>query len=129
MTVPTTEMKVEPEKLLVEPEGEGWSELQVQVSLASSFACDFTMTAEDLFLKDGGESAAFVVSKAFDIRLIPEEGWSGDRLECNKTYRFRYRVNVSPNLLPGTYAGGVLLKVTGKTKSAEVRLPVELIVK
>ncbi|MHC4601036.1 MAG: VWA domain-containing protein [Planctomycetota bacterium] len=128
MTVPVPEVKIEPEKIVLEPDREGWVETEIELSLVTSFPSDLSIVAEDLFPGEGSAGTG-VVSKAYDIRLVPEEGWRGDRLESGRTHKFRYRVYVSPNLLPGSYQGGILMEVAGRRKNAKVRLPVELKVK
>jgi plastocyanin len=128
MTVPTPEVKVEPEKIHLEPDAEGWVHQEIGITLTSAFPCDLNLVTEDLFLS-GAPGGKGVVSKTFDIRLIPEEGWSGTRLEFQKPCRLRYRVYVSPNLHKGTYEGGILIELTGRAKSTKVRLPVAVVVK
>jgi len=128
MTIPTPEVKLEPEKITIDPQEEGWTEIDVQVTLTSAFPCSLQMLAEDLLMQSEDGSRG-VISKAFDIRLVPQEGWGGDLVEFDKPYRFRYRIYVSPNLLPGAYTGGVVLDLSGQNKSAKIRLPVELVLK
>ncbi|GEM_PF-3136532 len=127
MAVPEPEVKIEPEAIEVTAEETGWREVPVELSLASTFAVDFAMQAQNLDL-EAASGKKGRVSKTFDVRLVPEEGWRGDRLEHGKRYRFLYRVYVSPNLHRGVYRGGLVMVLSGAAKSSKIRVPVVLTV-
>jgi hypothetical protein len=119
------EMKVDPEKLALSAKGQGWVEASWGITLATPFPCDVAMTPETLVLQ-GGAEAKGTIFRDFDIRLVPEEGWTGVRMEGGKSYRCRYRVYVSSNLPKGTYLGAVTVDLSGQGKTAKVAVPVEL---
>jgi hypothetical protein len=121
------EAKVEPASLVLSAKAPGWVEAPWTVALATPFPCEVSMTPEPLVLR-GAPDARGAIFKEFDIRLVPEEGWTGDRMEGGKSYRCRFRVYVSPNLGRGTYAGSVAVEIKGQGKATRVVIPVELTV-
>jgi Mg-chelatase subunit ChlD len=121
ISLPPPKVEIKKAKIEGSPAENGVLACELEVTLKTPFTADLVLDVSDLRPDD---PQAGVVSKTFDIRLKPSDGWDGKALEPNRPYTLRYRAFFSSDLEPGTYTGQVVLRMKSRGKESEQRVPV-----
>ncbi len=125
ISLPEPDVEFSSDSITGTPGPDGSVAAEITVKLKTPFAAELEIETSDLRPED---PKAGVVSRKFDIRLVPGEGWDGRILDPGKTYRIRYRAFFCTDLGQGTYTGGITLKMKSKGKECSRTLPVSVTV-